>query len=124
MLDNPKIGFASVQAFAVSALPWVTSSYIAAQSIVEVNFPNVTKFVLLKNDGPNPIHLGFTRNGLKPSSGNFLTLSANESFSFDIRVRDVFLSGSLTNYELIAGLTMISRSEMPVLTGSLWSGVG
>lgn len=128
MLNNPRAGFDWTAEYMVSSLPWVTSS--TASGIKHHEFPKVTKEFVIKNQGAGNIIIAFTRNGL--NSSNYIQLVATEAFSASIRVKDLWISGSGASYTLFAGLTLVDRRDMPVLTGSLspsdgestWEGIG
>jgi len=131
------VGLGNVGSYQVSARPWVSSSIEipvsgvadTAANRVEVNFPYVTKFVTIKNDGPNEhgatMRVAFSENGLRDSTHNYFILSGGESFSGDWKVTKVFLMGHeklnanmSTTASVIAGLTGI---ESNLLSGS-WNG--
>lgn len=109
-------GAGSLSEYMISGIPWVTSSQIPG-SIIQINFLNVTSFFTVKNTSLNTIKVAFTQNGF--NTGNYFSLSANEVFSGDLRVKSLFLSSSTTsNFELVAGVTSIPASNFPSLTGS------
>ena len=100
-----------------------------ASSYELINFPYVTKFVTIKNDGPNShgatLRVAFSADGLKDENNNYFILSGSESFSADFKVTKVFLMGHeklnadmSTTASVIAGLTGI---EAELLSGS-WAG--
>ena len=128
-LNNPVIGEGYVPAYQMSAVPYVTSSTIAGNATVEISFPQVTRFLTVKNvDAANSIYVAFTQNGLSAANSNFITLKVSGSLSEELRTTKLFLknaAGTTTSYELIAGLTNIPASQFTTLTGSNgYSGVG
>lgn len=116
MLNNPfNPGEYYVPAYQVSAVPWVTSSQISLGTITEVDFLNVTRFLVVKNTSVTgsgtQLAVGFTRNGLNAYNSRYFVLRDGESFAADLRVDRVFLSGaagSTTNFTVIAGLTDVA----------------
>tara|TARA_R110002060_G_scaffold26750_2_gene36348 strand:- start:767 stop:1006 length:240 start_codon:yes stop_codon:yes gene_type:complete len=77
--------------------------------------------------------VGFTENGIKANpaaNSNYISLDSGESLSVDLRIKDLFLSNSTSDsntiqFEILAGLTDISREKMFPLTGSSgFEGVG
>ncbi len=135
------VGVGHVGSYQVSARPWVSSSIMVPFSgvvdtdanRVVVNFPYVTKFVTIRNDGPNvfgsSMRVAFSENGLRDSTNNYFVLSGSESLSADFKVTKVFLMGhdgnvgtgiTVTTASVIAGLTGI---EADLLSGS-WNGMG
>lgn len=128
-LNNPVIGEGYVPAYQMSAVPFVTSSTIAGSATVEISFPQVTRFITIKNVDPsNSIYMSFTQNGLISANSNFITLTKGTSFEGELRTTKLFLknaAGTTTSYELIAGLTNIPASQFITITGSNgYSGVG
>ncbi len=120
MLDNPRLGEGYVPAYQISATPFVTSSNITLGAVKAINFPQVTRFITLKNTGPSTSVLAaaFTANGFNTS--NYFFLSGSEAFSAELRTNSLFLSGSADapTFTLIAGLTYIPANAMLTLTGS------
>ena len=72
--------------------------------------------------------IGFTQNGMLPANSNYFVLSGSESFSGELRVDRVFISGSVgatVPFTLVAGLTFINSKMLTPITGSNgFSGVG
>lgn len=129
MLDNPSVGFDYAPAYQVPALPWVTASL--ASGYVEHYFPFVTSFILFKNTSTGSLRIAFTRNGF--TNGHSLTILDTESVSMDVRIKQLWVSGTADQeYSLLAGLTYINSRFAPLLTGSTsapsgsvyWEGVG
>ena len=122
-INNYTPGPNHVSEFQVSSNPWVTSSVISG--ITEYSFPLVTKFIVVKNlSGSATIKVGFTDRGIRTTS-NYFTLSSGEAFSADFRLKSLFLSGSSSSVEVLAGLTGVPNSRMLEITASNgWSGVG
>jgi hypothetical protein len=129
-LNNPYPHEGFVPAYQVSAMPFVTSSNVALGSIKEINFSGVTRFITVKNTGaPSAVlAVAFTENGLKSSNSNYFILSGSESFSGELRVDRVFVSGSAggsVSFNIVAGLTTIPTKNFLVVTGSNgFGGVG
>jgi len=112
-----KAGQASVLEYMASGLPYVTQSSVGTTP-EKIEFPFVTKFFTVKNTSANDLHVGFTENGVQGT--NRFTLSTSESFTGDIRIRDLYLqsAGGTADFEIIAGLTGILRRDFFILTGS------
>ena len=120
---QPTAGLSNVGSYQVSAIPWVTSSLsIPASSspspIVEVSFPSVTKFFIIKNETADHLYVAFSRNGFL--NKNYFILEDNESFSAELRVTKLFLkaNSTATSATIIAGLTGINADQLP----TNWSG--
>lgn len=128
-LNHPSIGEGYAPAYTISATPFVTSSNISLGQTKCIDFGMITRFITLKNTGPSTsvLAVSFTENGLKPANSNYLFLSGSESFSAELRLNKIFLSGSAGTapFTLVAGLTFIKGSEMMQITGSNgFNGVG
>lgn len=124
-LNWPVSGVTAAE-FMVSPVPWVTSS--VATGIVSHAFKDasltapagemtyVARWVQIRNRGSAELGIAFTRRGF--DTGNYFTINQNETFDGELRVSEVFLSGSGNQYSLLAGLTGIQNRHLPVLTGS------
>lgn len=120
-LNYPSVGEGYAPAYQVSALPFVTSSLVPANSTVEVEFSNITRFFTIKNAGENSMSFGFTENGVLGT--NKFPLAKGETYIGEIRTTRLWLSGSSqeTTCAIVAGLTNIPARFASPLTGS---GVG
>jgi hypothetical protein len=123
-LNNPTPGPNSVAEYQVSAIPWVSSSS-GLTGIQRFSFPFVSSFLVIKNtSAAGNISVGFTYAGVGGANG--FSLAPNESFAGELRVNQLFVSGSATyNVGIIAGLTTILAKDFPILTASAgFQGVG
>lgn len=127
-LNYPSQGEYYTAAYQISAMPYVTSSTLSQGQIKEIRFSHISRFITIKNTAASTaIAVGFTENGLKPTSANFFILSGSESFSGELRASSVWLSGSVgaSTFSMMAGLTLIPTGTMLHLTASNgYSGVG
>jgi hypothetical protein len=118
-LGNPSPGANSAVEYSVPGIPWITSSVTGIQQIIQHSFPQITNSVVTKNSlsSTNNLRVGFTQNGLMGS--NYVELVPGESIAMDVRIIDLFVSGSSTAYTVYAELTAIERKmQMLLLTGS------
>jgi len=118
-------GFNNVGSYQASAEPWCSASLVcpaAPAAPTEVSFPQVTKFVVVKNDGAQTIRVGFSARGVTGSANNnYFTLAETGSFAADFRVTRLYLlsdSGVAGTATVVAGLTGIRSGH---LTDN-WSG--
>jgi hypothetical protein len=125
-------GLSAVGQYQMSGIPYVSSSLPiphsgSGPSPYELEFPQVTKFFTIINtvSGTNsPLRVGFSANGVTGSDNgglnNYFVLDNGESYTAEIRVSKLFLMGEhrFTSASVIAGLTGISGSHLPVN----WSG--
>lgn len=109
-----KPGLNNVGNYQVSGIPFASSSIVApatSSTPVEILFPSVTKFVVVKNINPTSgtLRVGFSANGVKTGTNYFL-LDKGESFSGDLKLSSLFLlsnNGTPISASIIAGLTGI-----------------
>jgi hypothetical protein len=124
-MQQPKAGLGNAAEYQVSGLPFATSSIVQSSTVpYHIQIPYVTKFISVRNTGTAYLAVGFTENGVK--GGDRFTLAPSGVFTEQLRIRDLFLlsvGAASCNFELVAGLTMIERNSMPVLTGSSAPGV-
>ena len=109
-------GLGSVASYQVSGVPWVTSSLAVPPStsgVASLSFPQVTKFVTIKNETSNLVKVAFSENGLLYSN-NFFVLGDKETINLDVRVSKLFFRGSssASSLTVVAGLTSIKSSNL------------
>lgn len=118
-------GLGNTNSYLTSGIPFVTSSVVSpalGQESLVIEFPQVTKFITVKNTTANshPVRIGFSRNGINGS--NFFLLDKDESFSAELRVVDLHILSNDPSHNptvtIIAGLTSIDRNELQ----NNWSG--
>ena len=130
-------GYKAVGEYQLSGIPFVTSSILADEEIRLIEFPRVVKSLIVRNantgSSATTMAVGFTANGITANPVEntcFISLDSGESLSVDLRIKDLFLSNTRSDkdaieYEILAGLTDISREKMFTLTGSSgFGGVG
>jgi len=135
-LNNPKGGLGYAAEFQSSALPWTSSSQVPVVSsgVTRYDFPKVSRFISVSNHGNagQEIRIGFTRNGVM-TSGNYFLLDGGDIYTAEVRVTSMYIAGDSVNnvrISVLAGLTNIDKSMMPLLSGTLedgtagWTGVG
>lgn len=109
--------------YIVSPLPWVTSSAYTT-SIIRHDFSKVTRHLIVKNHGPGELAFAFTRNGVQGT--NRFVVSPGSAFESLVACKELYVVAlaTTTSGSIFAGLSMTSNRTMPLLTGSLWDGVG
>tara|TARA_B000000557_G_scaffold241506_1_gene221099 strand:- start:3341 stop:3778 length:438 start_codon:yes stop_codon:yes gene_type:complete len=113
-----------VPEYQVSSLPYVTSSHVMSNNeVVNVSFPQVTRWFVVHSTSNDSIRFGFTENGVNGvENNNFYELHSKEMTPrLEMKTKDLYIK-SLSNsstFSIIAGLTSIDSSHFPVLTGSL-----
>jgi hypothetical protein len=134
-LNPPSSGLFSVNEFQTSPLPWAITGSTSNTTVVNYQFPCLTKSITFKNhDNSKAIRIGFTENGVNGVGGNYyFVVDGGDLVTLDVRVKDLFVRADTSNtisYSVYAGLTTIHSSQMPTISGSLpdgsagWIGVG
>jgi hypothetical protein len=128
-LNTPIWGEGYVPAYQLSATPFVTSSNVTLGQTKEITFGSVTRFFTVKNTGASAsvLAVGFTSRGLQSAQSNYFVLSGSESFSGELRVDRIFVSGSsgAPSFTVVAGLTPIPTKSFTAVTASNgFQGVG
>ena len=126
------VGLGHVGSYQVSVRPYLLSNItvpvLSSGAPEEIQFPNVTKFVIITNTLPGssanvPLRVGFSAAGARGDvEDNYIILNNNESFEADFKVTSIFLlsdSESTVTASIAAGLTGIPRSHLP----NNWSGM-
>ena len=117
-------GFNHVGSYQTSARPFATASVAVpasgATNRTKIEFPGVTKFVIVRNDEqPEPgstIRLAFASGGLGDMNANYITILPSSSFSADFRVTQLYLmcnTSQETSASVIAGITTIKSGRAP-----------
>ena len=128
-LNNPGSGATWASEYLVSGLPFCTSStctgvrqIIFGDPLMTGSF--VTQWFVVTNESAAALRVGFTQRGLLTTS-NYIELETDESISAELRVKELWLSGSGNTFQLLAGLTGIYAHDAPDLSSSLGNpGVG
>lgn len=113
-----KSGLGNSAAYQVSARPYILRGTTTGGSTVDqISFDSVTNFIQVSSSGD--VRLGFSELGVT-TSDNYFVLNAGVSDIYDWRITSVFLSGSgaTVDYEIRAGVTTISSTELT----TNWSG--
>tara|TARA_R100001594_G_scaffold150307_1_gene210954 strand:- start:1179 stop:1601 length:423 start_codon:yes stop_codon:yes gene_type:complete len=121
-----RAGLGNVGSYQSSAKPFLSASIEipSNNNVIKIEFPNVTRFITIKNTGPDgsnevDLRIGFSENGVNGvNNNNWLILNNQESYSADWRVKAVYLridpTGGALNAtaSVIAGLTTIDQVEL------------
>ena len=139
-LNNPTSHHTSVVEYQVSGIPYVTSSTAtevlqasATAQATHIKFPSVTQWFSVFCIGSNPVHVGFTQNGVRDSTAtttlNRFTVPAVKTTDggvatsgiISVRCKELFFlgDGGTTGFQVVAGLTAANSGSFPTLTGSL-----
>jgi hypothetical protein len=121
-------GMGNVGSYLISGIPYATGSINVGSTAYEIDFPNVTRFVTIRNGDPAAaLRVGFSAHGVKGEGPEgqrnyYHVVSPSGSLTLDVRVAEVYLLSdtgtSVSNVSVTAGLTGISETELP----TNWSG--
>ena len=119
-------GLNNVGSYQVSGIPFASGS-IDATTATKVEFPYVSRWFYIKNNGTTDVKLGFSQNGVENS--NYVTIHHTHTNQLD--GHSAFLNKSYRNrlsgssdIDIVAGLTGIpvQRVTNASPSGSNWSG--
>ena len=121
------VGVNHVGAYQVSGRPFATGS-VDCTNATKIEFPAVTRWIyVINNDNSSTdCRVGFSQEGLE-NGGFYFVLGqppsngANASSTLELKVSEIFVSGSDTVY-IVAGLTNISPTTLNTDSGTNWSG--
>jgi hypothetical protein len=126
-------GLSNVGSYQVSGIPYLTGSVLLSASFatnnsqIKVEFPKVTKSVLIINttgsNTPLRVHYNSLDGGNVESGKHFVTLPSNrDSIKLEHKCKEIYISLETAAadgaFELVADLTGIDPKEMLILTGS------
>jgi hypothetical protein len=126
-----KPGLGLVGAYQVSGIPFVSGPIFNAPTgggIRVINFPAVTKFLTLTNthdDGD--LICGFSELGLSELTNAFV-IPPTSSMTFELKVTQLYYTGSCEEFGIVAGLTYIDTERInnpavsPSGSNTNWSG--
>ncbi len=128
------VGLHNVGSYQVAGTPWITGSLtMPASSEDKISFPMVVKSFTVINRSDNDVdlrvHFNSTsdpaddQDGGGPVDGlRYISVKQNESFTFDVKCKQVYISTDSTSdersYQILAELTNIRTQHMYSLTGS------
>jgi hypothetical protein len=122
-LNTPIPGYNLASELQVPGVPWVTSSIMGANIIDRYDFPFVSKTLVVTNvSSSGDLRIAFSRNGLLT---NYFRLTSGSTLDQELRITQLFVSGTNAEYSVLAGLSGIPVKYAPILTGSDgYSGIG
>jgi len=134
-----KAGLQNVGSYQVSGRPFATGSVdcgdpAATRGATLIQFPKVTRWVVISNTDSSPCRVGFSAHGVSGSSGvpvqgrpNFFleVPAATVTQPLELKLTELWLSGS-REVSVMAGLTFIDvtaiNNAQVSPSGSNWSG--
>ena len=123
-------GLGNVGSYQVSGKPFVSGAIdvdaaTVAGTPLEITFPSVTQWILIRNldtsgDNSKTIKVAASAEGF--DSNNYFTLNDDYTGTYlrksgtprmELKLTKIYLTGSSTKVDVIAGLTSIPTSELP-----------
>ena len=122
-------GLYNVGSYQVSGVPYLTGSTLlssSAPSEIKVEFPTVTKNILIVNttsSAPIRVHFNSLSDGNVDGGHHYFTLVDNkDSVTLNSKCKEIYISlesaAADGAFELVADLTGIQAKEMFALTGA------
>ena len=128
---NMRVGINHVPAFQTSGRPFASGGIDACdQAPVVVNFPYVTRWIEVINNGSGSAKVGFGPHAFTDANNNFFVIpSGSTSGRLEVKVNRIYLSGSdhtasagaensNMGLSVVAGLTSIHSDKVNFPTGS------
>lgn len=130
-------GLNNVGTYQVSGVPFATGS-VDCSNTTKIEFPYVTRWIMISNNGTTPVSVGFSRAGVEVnaqlSAGdigeNYFVLGKPSATDvavttprMELKLTELWVSGS-SNVSVMAGLTNlpIARVDNISTSGTNWSG--
>jgi hypothetical protein len=113
-------GVHNASSYMASGTPFVTGSD-SLSGVMKIEFPRVTKLVTFHIDsaGSNDLYFYFNENATNLNKFHLeKTGSHPSSAQFDVKCKEIYVSGSGLQFRIFASLTGINSEEMFTLTGS------
>jgi len=121
-------GLGNAASYQVSGKPFATASISPINGVVEITFPAVTGWVMVKNGGTGDVKVGFSSAGILVSN-NFITVDGYSAGAgtgslgpMDLKLTRLYLSGSRNDSKsihVVAGLTGIPLGNLDTVSGSV-----
>ena len=132
----PEPGPSDVPSYQLSAIPWMTSSTAPNGSVMEISFPNTTRWIEFLNTSNAAIRVGFSENGVNAnpaSNAHYFTVPATtpgtQTTRWELRCSKLYLrgEGASATFSLAAGLSAVPSRYFDAMSGSLggvYGGIG
>ena len=131
--DSPyRVGINNVGSYQVSGLPWISGSGAQAKGQESKwKFPKITKSITVINNSAQDIRVHFASTGSDTGASGVMTgshfvllNSAEDSYTFNVKAHEIYISAPHANgsdnasFTIVAELTLIDVPLNFVLTGS------
>ena len=118
-LSYPRANHNHVAEYQASSFPWLQE--LTNASNAQVNFPRVTRFLVISNPGNGPVKVAFSSTGI--ANSQYITIPAGSvSPRLEIKVKSLWVTtDGNKEVNILAGLTNVVADEFPDITG--WPGI-
>ena len=126
-----RVGVNHTPAYQVSGRPFASGAMDAVEDQQVINFPYVTRWVEVVNDGSSSLKVGFGPHAFDPSNNNYFVIPSGSSSRLEVKINRLYLSGGVHTQQasasigggplgtsVVAGLTSIDASQVNAPTGS------
>ena len=126
-------GLNNVGSYQVSGIPFASGT-IDCTTATKVDFPYVTRWVCVTNNGSDPCNVGFSESGVMNggslTGSNFFVLGKASATNvpsvterLELKLSEIWISGS-NSISIVAGLTNLPVERVNNIStlGSNWSG--
>ena len=120
-LNNYTQGINNSNEFQISGLPYVNTltAPIYSNGATRVDFPNITKFIIITNLSSNTtiLKIGFTENNVRTSYETNYTLKGGQTLKINAKISTLYFAGesSTVNFSIFSGLTDVSSINSQIL---------
>ena len=117
------VGLNNVPSYQVSGQPFATGS-VSATSVRKIEFPYVTRWVQVINNGGSPLKVGFSKHGVQGTNYFRVAKSGSagavpNSAVLEVKCSEIWLYGSTAGgIDIVAGLTSIPTQRTYTPSGS------
>ena len=124
-------GLGNAASYQVAGKPFVTGAISPVNGTVQIDFPAVTSWVMVRNNGAAPVFVGFSEAGVDDVIGadnlfwELDTAGADRVAQLgpvDLKLTQLFVSGSRNDSKsvcVMAGLTGIPLGNLDYVSGSV-----
>lgn len=126
-----EVGLNHAPAYEVSGRPYASGALEAVDDQCVLNFPYVTRWVEIINEGSGSVQVGFGPNAFVPDNNNYFTVpSGSSSGRLELKINRLYILGgdnaaaATAGTSVVAGLTSISPSKVNIASGSASNELG
>lgn len=125
------VGVNNVPSYQVSGRPFAYHQTMSAATKTQVQFPYVSRWVYIVNNGSSDVKVAFSSNGLNSGNANFFVVpkgngtsgNYHNSVRLELKVSELWLySAGTPEVSVVAGMTSIRPNKVSGSIGPSWSG--